>query len=250
MSVELVDDPARFLLEASPLLLADEARHNLILGLAGTLRSTPDVYPERSLWLVYDGGIVVAAALRTPPYNAVIARPLDEAALDELVAAIDELPGVVGAVPEVDAFAERWCVQRGARARLVFGQGIFALTAVADLPRFGGTPRGDAGRLRPAGRLVRGVRARGAARQRARARAARAPDPHAPRLERRWHRLVGGRRRRRIALRLRLADAERDPHRAGLYAARAARPRVCDDADGRRVSRAARTRTAVLLPLH
>src|SRR5579862_2789682 len=138
MSVELVDDPARFLLEASPLLLADEARHNLILGLAGTLRSTPDVYPERSLWLVYDGGIVVAAALRTPPYNAVIARPLDEAALDELVAAIDELPGVVGAVPEVDAFAERWCAQRGARAPLVFRQGIFALTAVADLPRASG----------------------------------------------------------------------------------------------------------------
>ena len=141
MSVELVEDPGRFLAEAGPLLMADEARHNLILGLAGTLRATPDVYPDWSLWLVYDGGIVVGAALRTPPYNAVLARPLDNAALDELVDAIDELPGVVGAVPEVDAFAGRWCAQRGCRARLVFGQGVFALRAVADLPRAPGSLR-------------------------------------------------------------------------------------------------------------
>jgi GNAT superfamily N-acetyltransferase len=132
MSVVVIDDPARFLAEAGPLLLADEARHNLILGLAGTLRSTPDVYPDRLLWLVYDGGAVVAAALRTPPYNAVVARPLDDAALHELADAIDDLPGVVGAVPEVDAFSEYWCTPHGCSARLVFGQGVFALSAVAD----------------------------------------------------------------------------------------------------------------------
>jgi RimJ/RimL family protein N-acetyltransferase len=141
MSVEIVDDPARFLAEAGPLLLVDEARHNLILGLAGTLQAMPDVYPGRSLWLVYDGGAVVAAALRTPPYNAVIARPLDDAALYELADAIDELPGVVGAVPEVDTFTEYWCAHRDCRARLVLGQGVFALNAVADLPRAPGALR-------------------------------------------------------------------------------------------------------------
>ena len=140
MSVELIDDPARFLTEAGPLLLADEARHNLILGIAGLMRSMPDVYPDRSLWLVYDGA-VVAAALRTPPYNAVLARPLDDAALHELADAIDEVPGVVGAVPEVDAFAERWCGQHGCRARLVFAQGMFALREVAELPRASGSRR-------------------------------------------------------------------------------------------------------------
>ncbi|HEY2371797.1 MAG TPA: GNAT family N-acetyltransferase [Gaiellaceae bacterium] len=138
--MERIDDASRFLAEAGPLLLADEARHNLILGLAGTLRSTPDIYPDCSMWLVYDGA-VVAAALRTPPYNAVLARPLDEAALYELVDAIEELPGVVGAVPEVDAFAERWCARHGCRARLVFSQGVFALTEVADLPRASGSLR-------------------------------------------------------------------------------------------------------------
>ena len=141
MSVELIDDPARFLAEAGPLLLADEARHNLILGLAGTLRATPDVYPDRSMWLVFDGGAVVGAALRTPPYNAVLARPLDDAVLHELADAIDGLPGVVGAVPEVDAFAECWCSLHDARARLVFRQRIFALNTIADLPRASGSQR-------------------------------------------------------------------------------------------------------------
>ena len=141
MTIELVDDPTRFLAEAEPLLLADEARHNLILGLAGTLRSTPDIYPDRSMWIVYDGKTVVAAALCTPPYNAVLARPREEAALDELVEAIDEVPGVVGAVPEVDVFSERWCSRHGGRARLVFAQGIYALTEVTDLPRAPGSPR-------------------------------------------------------------------------------------------------------------
>ena len=140
MSVERIDDPARFLAEAGPLLLADEARHNLILGLAGTLRATPDLYPDRSRWLVYDGA-VVAAALRTPPYNLVLARPLDEAALHELVDAIDEAPGVVGAVPEVDDFSRRWCALRGGRARLVFAQGVFALRAVVDVSRAPGSLR-------------------------------------------------------------------------------------------------------------
>ena len=53
--------PARRPIRASssgpprPLLLADEARHNLILGLAATLRDHPQLYPEHRLWLVEDG---------------------------------------------------------------------------------------------------------------------------------------------------------------------------------------------------
>jgi hypothetical protein len=43
MDVRLVDDPDEFLAVAGPLLLQDEPRHNLILGLAATLRDHPDV---------------------------------------------------------------------------------------------------------------------------------------------------------------------------------------------------------------
>jgi len=60
-------------------VLADEARHNLILGIAGTLRDNPTLYDEHHFWLVADGGAVVGAALRTPPYNLVLhTAPLRE----------------------------------------------------------------------------------------------------------------------------------------------------------------------------
>jgi hypothetical protein len=52
--VKQLDDPADFLEAAGPLLLADEACHNLILGLTGTLRDVPAKDPEFQLWLVTD----------------------------------------------------------------------------------------------------------------------------------------------------------------------------------------------------
>ena len=66
MEVVKLTDPAEFLERAEP-VLADEARHNLILGIAATLRDNPALYDERQLWLVVEEGEVVGAALRTPP---------------------------------------------------------------------------------------------------------------------------------------------------------------------------------------
>jgi uncharacterized protein len=128
-----------FLEQAGPLLLADEARHNLILGVAGVVRDRPDLHPEARFWVV-DG----AAALRTPPYNLALARPRDDDALARLVEAIrgTDLPGVVGAVPEVDRFAELW----GRPAEVVFEQGVFELTEVVPPPPAPGSYReADAG---------------------------------------------------------------------------------------------------------
>ncbi|MBA3476654.1 MAG: hypothetical protein H0T10_07880, partial [Actinobacteria bacterium] len=70
-------DAAEFLKRAEPLLLADEARHNLILGLAGTLRDQPGVYLDYGLWVVEDAGGAVGAALRTRPFNLVLAQGSD-----------------------------------------------------------------------------------------------------------------------------------------------------------------------------
>ena len=109
METTVHDDVDRFLAEAGPLLFADEARHNLALGIASVLRDAPELYPERRFWSVWDGGAVVAAALRTPPQNLVLARPRDAAALAALVDAIDDdPPGVVAALPEAQDFADRW----------------------------------------------------------------------------------------------------------------------------------------------
>jgi uncharacterized protein len=143
VSVEHFTDPAEFLAQAEPLLLADEARHNLVLGLAGTLRDTPDLYPERHMWLVIDGGRPVAAALRTPPYNLIVARPESEVALAELADAVagQELPGLVGATPEAGAFADLWATRTGATPTLGMRQGVYALEEVESLPAVPGDPR-------------------------------------------------------------------------------------------------------------
>ena len=143
MSVERLDDAETFLAEADSLLLADEARHNLILGIAGTIRDSPDLYPVRSLWLVRDGREVVGAALRTPPYNLILARPQTPQAVGELAEAVagQELPGVVGGEPEVLEFAEDWSGRTGAAARTHMRQGIYALERVEPPPSVPGTAR-------------------------------------------------------------------------------------------------------------
>jgi ribosomal protein S18 acetylase RimI-like enzyme len=142
MHVDRIEDPAAFLDAAGPLLLEDEARHNLMLGLAGTLRDHPEVYPDFGLWLVRDGDEAVGAALRTKPFNLVLARPREETALEALVGAIeDELPGVVGAVPEVEAFAAAWSAKHGVEAERRMGQGVFALGHVSPVSGVDGSMR-------------------------------------------------------------------------------------------------------------
>jgi hypothetical protein len=136
-----LQDATAFLAEAEPLLLADEARHNLILGVAGNVRD--GVYADFRLWLVRDGSKVVAAALRTLPYGLILARPKSPAALAALVeaAAGEELPGVVAAEPEAQEFAELWTRHTGAPARTNMRQGVYALERVEPLSAAPGTAR-------------------------------------------------------------------------------------------------------------
>jgi predicted GNAT family acetyltransferase len=143
MEVVRLDDAAAFLAEAEPLLLADEARHNLILGIAGTIRDAPDLYPLRSLWLVREDGEVVAAALRTPPYNVILAKPRSSAALAALVEAVaaEEIPGVVGTEPEIHEFAELWSQHNGVPGRVNMRQGVYALDQVELVPNVPGSAR-------------------------------------------------------------------------------------------------------------
>lgn len=137
-----LDDAAAFLAEAGPLLLADEARHNLVLGLAATIRDAPELYPRRSFWLVRREGRTVGAALRTPPHNLVLARPDNPGALAALADALTEdLPGVVGAVPEAEELARLWAERAGRRAEVTMRQGIYALERVEPLPPAPGTGR-------------------------------------------------------------------------------------------------------------
>jgi hypothetical protein len=97
------------------------------------------------MWLVVDDGKPVAAALRTPPYNLIVGRPESEEALAELADAVtaagQELPGVVGATPEIEAFADLWATRSGATPTLGMRQGVYALEEVEALPPVPGEPR-------------------------------------------------------------------------------------------------------------
>lgn len=144
MHVKRWTDPADFLAAAGPFLAEDEARNNLILGIAGTLRDRPATYETCHLWLVTDAaGTVTAAALRTPPHNLVLAGRGDgvvhlaDALADDRV----ELPGVTGAVPEVEAFAARWGTRCHVTARVRVRQRIYRLERLRPVEGVRGSAR-------------------------------------------------------------------------------------------------------------
>jgi predicted GNAT family acetyltransferase len=125
-------------------LEADEARHNLMFGICSTLVDAPHVYREAHLWTIVADD-VVGAALMTPPFNLLVARPVDDDALPFAARALHargvELPGVSGAVPEADVFVAAWTKLTGLQARVRMRQGIYAARSTrtpADVP---GVPR-------------------------------------------------------------------------------------------------------------
>ncbi len=136
---------SEFLARAEPLLGASEARHNLIYGIAGTMIADPSVYPDHALWIVEEGGVPLAAALRTPPRHVVVADAVDDDAVGRLAAAIadryPQLPGAVGNVPTIDHFTSAWTASTGILAELTMAQGVFALEQVAPVPAVPGAPR-------------------------------------------------------------------------------------------------------------
>jgi len=145
VDVEVTGGAAAFLEQASGFLLEAEARHNLAFGIVSFALDHPDVYGEVRGWVVREAGDVVGAALRTPPYNLVLARPAMPGALEALAGSIpEELPGVVGAVPEVDGFASAWSALHGVMPATRFDQRIYALEELVP-------PRGVEGIARLAG---------------------------------------------------------------------------------------------------
>ena len=128
MEVEHLSGAGAVFERIEELLLADEARHNLALGILSTARAQPDVYPELHGWVVRNDDRVVGGALRTPPHNLVLLKPAMQDALDALAGAIGAgPPGVVGATPEVDAFADVWAERLRLEVTPVFDQRIYAL---------------------------------------------------------------------------------------------------------------------------
>jgi hypothetical protein len=146
MRLDRYGSAIEFLAAAGPWLERREAEHNLILGIASTLRDHPALYPATPfLATVSHDGTLVAAALRTPPFNLVLSEIEDEQALDLLVANLDgaELPGLVARPDVATAFADRWVTAHGGRWEIAMEERIYQLSAVVP-------PRPVPGRAREA----------------------------------------------------------------------------------------------------
>lgn len=142
MQVTRFRDPQSFLRCAEPFLLRMEAENNLMLGVAGMASSFGE---DAYLATVDDGGAVVACALRTPPYKAVISRvspPAIARLVADLAAKYPHLPEVLGPEPDVADFANLWAERTGVPSTQGMRQRLFE---IREVPRLAEWP---AGRLR------------------------------------------------------------------------------------------------------
>jgi uncharacterized protein len=146
MDLRRFTDVDEFLAAATPFLVAREAEHNLIFGVAATLREDPGLYTGPAyLATVHDGGRVVGAALQTPPHQLVLSEVDDGAAIGLIARDTLErdLPGVQGGVDVVREFVHQRAERGGPQAHRDASERIYRLTEV--IPQ-----RPVAGAMRPA----------------------------------------------------------------------------------------------------
>lgn len=138
----------KFLDLTSGFLGAHEAENNLIIGLAGILQRSPSAYGDGHPYLgaVSVGGDVVAAALMTPPNQAVLSWSEHEEAVRMLAGDIWtfrlDTPGVHGPRPTSAWFSEAWDTLTSLEPILNVAERVFRLERVVPVT---GVP----GALRP-----------------------------------------------------------------------------------------------------
>jgi len=125
-----------FLKAAEPTLIVDEAKNNLILGIAEQVATGRDYGAEPPYFLsVHERDRIIAAAIRTPPYNLILycdedRRDALDRIADHLVDEEERLPGAHGTIEVVEAFADAWKERTGQVARAVMSQRVYCLTEV------------------------------------------------------------------------------------------------------------------------
>jgi len=149
MKLTSYDSAAAFLVATEPALLRDEAKNNLILGIAGRVRGGRSYSDRPPIFATVEtGGDLVAAAIRTPPYPLIL--HCEEGRLEAIDPIVDhlmqvdpELPGVNGEASTAAAFAERWTERTHGHSKLGMQMRIYALYEVD-------RPVGVPGRMRSA----------------------------------------------------------------------------------------------------
>lgn len=125
-----------FLAVAGDFLAAREAEHNLLLGISSNIRANAALAEGPPSFVVVsdDAGRVVAATLRTPPWNVVLSQVDESAAIEPLVEDWVEhdadLRGVTGPKEAAADFARRWTARTGRGARLENEERTYRLARV------------------------------------------------------------------------------------------------------------------------
>jgi predicted GNAT family acetyltransferase len=135
-------DARAFLDRAAQRLAAEEARYGLILGISRRLVDDPHEYGSEEPWflILEDDGELAGLALRTPPFNILVAAfsgdtpEVAPVMVTEAASTFDALPGVVGEPEIADSFAEGWCALRRVKVGHTMRQRIYRLTEVKPIP--------------------------------------------------------------------------------------------------------------------
>ena len=146
LRLERLADAPRFEAHAGAFLQAREAENNLVLGLITGLKGGRTFGPQPPYYaVVHDEQRVVAAAMRTPPHNLILAAGSEPDALPLIVAdahlAMPDTTGVVGPKALAARAVELWSDRAGTSARRVMAERIYQLTHVTPPRPAPGAPR-------------------------------------------------------------------------------------------------------------
>jgi hypothetical protein len=123
MHVELIDSVDEFIAVTTAFRAADPLRTNVIGSVALSVSTGRSTYDDYHWWVVRGGdGEVVGVAIRTSPFNMILARMTIDAAraLGRSVAQFDDaLPGISGPKDLIDALVEGYVESQRDRKSVV-----------------------------------------------------------------------------------------------------------------------------------
>jgi predicted GNAT family acetyltransferase len=142
MEIKQFQDSKQFYERTKDYLLAQEAKHNLLLGIARTLQKNPERFENPYLAVVETDGDIKAIAIRTPPRHLVISqvRDLDAIAIfaQHLHDKGEAIPGVSSLPTEAEKFAKAWQSLTGKAYQLGLQMQIYQLDAVQPVAKVNG----------------------------------------------------------------------------------------------------------------
>ncbi len=129
--------PDDFLRAAKPWLLREEARYNLIIGLAELMARRGDWSSDTLFATVHAsravGAPVAGCVMRTPPHKLLV-TDLPEGCEDAVTRVVgeryDSIPAVLGERRSARAVADAWVATKGGRVTPGMKQGIYSLRRV------------------------------------------------------------------------------------------------------------------------